>query len=395
MTPDVTFDQLLLDATEQFAAGNTLAARARVDKALSRKPGEPRALSLLANILAAQKDHAAATAVFKQLLLQFPNEPALHFKLGCEYFAQGDIHLGYAEVEQAVLADPSNQEAVSFYQQVRKLLGLPMMGPVVPLSDALDELLAFIRDVLSTHAAASQTVMTPEGTVRRATSQFEAVDSPPTESAGDVQADEIPMQALPREEHSTDRLCLLDIQPGPHLVFTPECVKIPVNGSWFVREKLVLCWHMGLNIEPAQERFHGQFTDRRITSPVTGDLLHCQGQGVLVLVPSEKQLFLGFNLLDSPLYVMEEHVVAFSGDLRWENGWLRADNRKLPLISFRGSGSVILQLTGRLYSVPLPEEEYLIASVERLVGWDGHVVAQYSHSHFIQVAGSGSLLLES
>lgn len=395
MTTDVTFDQLLLDATEQFAAGNTLAARAWVDKALSRKPGEPRALSLLANILVAQKDHASATAIFKQLLQQFPNEPVLHFKLGCEYFAQGDIHLGYAEVEQAVLADPSNQEAVSFYQQVRRMLGLPIMGPVVPLSDALAELLHFIRNVLDSATASPQAVMTPEGTVHRSTSQFDTV-IPQDRSVDEEQLfDDMPIAVPVREEHSTDRLCLLDIQPGPHLVFTPECVKIPVNGSWFVREKLILCWHMGLNIEPAQERYQGQFTNRRISSPIMGDLLHCQGQGVLVLVPSEKQLFLGFNLLDSPLYVMEEHVVAFSGDLRWENGWLRVENQKIPLISFRGSGSVILQLTGRLYSVPLPEEEYLIASVERLVGWDGHVVAQYSHSHFIQVAGSGSLLLES
>ncbi len=395
MASDVTFDQLLLDATEQFAAGNIVGARARVDKALARRPGEPRALSLLANILVAQKDHASATAIFKQLLQQFPNEPALHFKLGCEYFAQGDIHLGYAEVEQAVLADPSNQEAVSFYQQVRRLLGLPMVGPAAPLSEALSDLLAFVRQVLSSHAASSQSVMTPEGSMRRATSQFESVSMEEPQPSVQADADDIPMDASPREGHSTDRLCLLDIQPGPHLVFTPECVKIPVNGSWFVREKLILCWHMGLNIEPAQERFHGQATERRISSPVMGDLLHCQGQGVVVIVPSEKHLFLGFNLLDSPLYVMEERIVAFSGDLRWENGWLRAADRKIPLISFRGSGSVILQLPGRMYSVPLPEEEYLIASVDRLVGWDGHVVAQYSHSHFIQVAGSGSLLLES
>ena len=394
MTPDVTFDQLLLDATELYVAGNIVGARTRIDKALSRHPGEPRALSLLANILVAQRDHASATAIFKQLLMQFPGEPALHFKLGCEYFAQGDIHLGYAEVEQAVLSDPSNQEAVSFYQQVRKMLGLPMIGSVVDLSPELTDLLSSVRAVLAAHPA-TQTPVLNEEPAPEPVDEGMMIDADLTPMPGSEVTPGPVARSTQRDCRVTDRLCVLDIHPGPHLVFTPECVKIPVNGSWFVREKLVLCWHMGLSIVPAQERFRGQSTERRISSEITGDLVECQGHGVVSLVPTEKCMFMGFNLEDSPLYIMEERVVAFAGDLKWENGWLRGEAHKVPLISFRGRGSVIIQLPGRLYSVPLPEEEYLIASIDRLVGWDGYVVAQYSHSSFIQVAGSGSLLLQS
>ncbi len=394
MTPDVTFDQLLLDATELYVAGNIVGARTRIDKALARHPGEPRALSLLANILVAQRDHASATAIFKQLLLQFPGEPALHFKLGCEYFAQGDIHLGYAEVEQAVLSDPSNQEAVSFYQQVRKMLGLPMIGNVVDLSPELNDLLSSVRAVLSAHPATQTPVLNEEPAPEPADEGM-MIDQDLTPMPGGEITPSPIARVTQRDSRATDRLCVLDIHPGPHLVFTPECVKIPVNGSWFVREKLVLCWHMGLSIVPAQERFRGQSTERKISSEITGDLVECQGRGVVSLVPTEKCMFMGFNLEDSPLYIMEERVVAFAGDLKWENGWLRGEAHKVPLISFRGRGSVIIQLPGRLYSVPLPEEEYLIASIDRLVGWDGYVVAQYSHSSFIQVAGSGSLLLQS
>ncbi|MBU1241933.1 AIM24 family protein [Myxococcota bacterium] len=394
MTPDVTFDQLLLDATELYVAGNIVGARTRIDKALARHPGEPRALSLLANILVAQRDHASATAIFKQLLMQFPGEPALHFKLGCEYFAQGDIHLGYAEVEQAVLSDPSNQEAVSFYQQVRRMLGLPMIGNVVDLSPELNELLSSVRSVLATHPATQTPVLNEEPEPEHVDEGM-MIDEDMTPMPGSELTPSPVSRVTQRDSRATDRLCVLDIHPGPHLVFTPECVKIPVNGSWFVREKLVLCWHMGLSIVPAQERFRGQAGDRKITSEVTGDLVECQGRGVVSLVPTEKCMFMGFNLEDSPLYIMEERVVAFAGELKWENGWLRGESHKVPLISFRGRGSVIIQLPGRLYSVPLPEEEYLIASIDRLVGWDGYVVAQYSHSSFIQVAGSGSLLLQS
>jgi hypothetical protein len=394
MTPDVTFDQLLLDATELYVAGNIVGARTRIDKALSRHPGEPRALSLLANILVAQRDHASATAIFKQLLMQFPGEPALHFKLGCEYFAQGDIHLGYAEVEQAVLSDPSNQEAVSFYQQVRKMLGLPMIGSVVDLSPELTDLLSSVRAVLAAHPA-TQTPVLNEEPAPEPVAEGMMIDADLTPMPGSEVTPGPVARSTQRDCRVTDRLCVLDIHPGPHLVFTPECVKIPVNGSWFVREKLVLCWHMGLSIVPAQERFRGQSTERRISSEITGDLVECQGHGVVSLVPTEKCMFMGFNLEDSPLYIMEERVVAFAGDLKWENGWLRGEAHKVPLISFRGRGSVIIQLPGRLYSVPLPEEEYLIASIDRLVGWDGYVVAQYSHSSFNQVAGSGSLLLQS
>ncbi len=398
MMSDVTFDQLLLEATELFVQGNIVGARARLEKALARQPDEPRALSLLANILVTQKDHAGATAIFKQLLTQFPGEPALHFKLGCEYFAQGDIHLGYAEVEQAVLSDPSNQEAVSFYQQVRRLLGLPMIGHVSELSSELKDLLEVLRKVLLAHPAPGTPVHSepePEPSTRRVTSSHEIIaDEDATPPPGEDTPGPV-AHTTHRDNRITDRLCVLDIHPGPHLVFTPQCIKIPVDGSWFVWEKLVLCWHMGLSITPTQERYRGQFTERKITSDLTGDLVECSGTGVVALVPSEKCLFIGFTLEDSPLYVMEERVVAFTGNLRWENGWLRGQKERVPLISFRGRGQVILQLPGRMYSIPLPEEEYLIASMDRLVGWDGHVVAQYSHGSFIQVAGSGSLLLQS
>nr|MDA3864470.1 hypothetical protein [Deltaproteobacteria bacterium] len=90
MSKDVTFDKLLLEASQYLFQNDLINSRAKINKALSRKPNEPKALALLATILSCLDDRAGAVAIYRVLLSNFPDEPALHFKLGCEYLMLGD-----------------------------------------------------------------------------------------------------------------------------------------------------------------------------------------------------------------------------------------------------------------------------------------------------------------
>jgi Mitochondrial biogenesis AIM24/Tetratricopeptide repeat len=122
MSTDVTFDKLLLEASDLLFQGNVVSARSKINKALSRKPGEPRALTLLANILTALKDHAGAIAIYSQLLREFSEEPALHLKLGAEYLSYGDLKMGVTEVEFAIGYAPENTILIDFYEAILDVL---------------------------------------------------------------------------------------------------------------------------------------------------------------------------------------------------------------------------------------------------------------------------------
>ena len=124
MGTDVTFDRLLLESTDLLFQGDLVKAQAKINKALARKSGEPRALGILAGILSAQEDHAGAAAIYRNLLGQFGDEPTLHFKLAMECFALGDLNVGYEEISEAVACDPDNPLLQKFKKHVAQAMGL-------------------------------------------------------------------------------------------------------------------------------------------------------------------------------------------------------------------------------------------------------------------------------
>ncbi|MBU1241492.1 hypothetical protein KJ865_17400, partial [Myxococcota bacterium] len=124
MGTDVTFDKLLLEAADLLFQGDLVKAQAKINRALARKSGEPRALGILAGILSAQEDHAGAAAIYRNLLQQFGDEPTLHFKLALECFALGDLNVGYEEISEAVMCDPDNPLLQKFKKHVAQAMGL-------------------------------------------------------------------------------------------------------------------------------------------------------------------------------------------------------------------------------------------------------------------------------
>ncbi|MBN2723902.1 MAG: AIM24 family protein [Deltaproteobacteria bacterium] len=408
MSMDVTFDKLLLEATDLLFQGDLARSRAKIDKALARKPGEPRALTLLANNLNAQSDHAGASAVYAQLLREFPDEPALHFMQGCEYLHMGELNIGFEEIAQASGLEPQDEKWSTFKALLGQELGIMQSTDISEddLEPDLVELFNKVKDYARESSVSdSESVKfdtgnnqerefflnTPDGDVlvRHMESGF---DWPVSDTSSQTvhQTEFFPE---PPERQQQPDVFEINMNTYGSFAFSPSFLKLPLESTWYLRENNLLCWFMDFNFSLATQRYRGQVTQNPVSDSVLGRLLECRGRGSVILQPLPDCRFFGFDIDNTPLYIREELIVSFQGNLKWENGWLRGEDQKLAMISFRGRGKVFVQLKGPLYSVEMPDEELILAPIDRLVGWDGYVVAQYQTTGTIHAAGKGHILL--
>ena len=78
-------EDLLQQAREKLASGDTAAARALIDRILAANPGDPLARSDLARILKGQGDYAGAIAADKIAIATAPDIPDLYYNVACYY----------------------------------------------------------------------------------------------------------------------------------------------------------------------------------------------------------------------------------------------------------------------------------------------------------------------
>jgi len=127
-----------------------------------------------------------------------------------------------------------------------------------------------------------------------------------------------------------------------------------------------------LGYEPAMRRSRGHNTDEPFD--YGGSQVHAIiGHGYLIAVPG-KHSFRAISLDDDILYLREDLVFAFETSLRWENGNVPGLRGKLPIVQFRGDGTLALRLLRPLVRVKLPAQGVVFADAERLAGWIGRVI---------------------
>ena len=127
-----------------------------------------------------------------------------------------------------------------------------------------------------------------------------------------------------------------------------------------------------LSYELATRRSRGHNTDEAFDHG--GSQLHAvTGRGYLIAVPG-KHAFSAVTLDDDILYLREDLVFAFQASLRWENGNVPGLRGKLPVVQFRGDGSLALRLVRPLVRVKLPAQGLVFIDAVRLAGWIGRVI---------------------
>ncbi len=127
-----------------------------------------------------------------------------------------------------------------------------------------------------------------------------------------------------------------------------------------------------LGYELAMRRSRGHNTEEAFD--YGGSQVHAViGHGYLIAVPG-KHSFRALSLDDDILYLREDLVFAFETSLRWENGNVPGLRGKLPIVQFRGDGTLALRLLRPLVRVKLPAQGVVFIDAERLAGWIGRVI---------------------
>jgi len=127
-----------------------------------------------------------------------------------------------------------------------------------------------------------------------------------------------------------------------------------------------------LGYELAMRRSRGHNTEEPFD--YGGSQVHAViGRGYLIAVPG-KYSFRAISLDDDILYLREDLVFAFETSLRWENGNVPGLRGKLPIVQFRGDGTLALRVLRPLVRVKLPAQGVVFIDAERLAGWIGRVI---------------------
>jgi uncharacterized protein (AIM24 family) len=148
-----------------------------------------------------------------------------------------------------------------------------------------------------------------------------------------------------------------------------------------------------LAFTPAQRRVRG----RAVPEPMGGadPFQQVQGQGAVLSLAGDAR-FVPLLLHDDIVYVREEAVYAFNGELYWESGRIPGLGDRHPLLQFRGRGGLVLRVRGALSHLKLERGQTLGIDAAALFGWVGRVVPHAmvgGEGRAIGCTGEGVLLL--
>ena len=176
----------------------------------------------------------------------------------------------------------------------------------------------------------------------------------------------------PLTDLATDELLRPDDGSDPFEISPSGALIIRVTDKVLTRLDGVHITGGDLLYDVAMRRSRGHQTEERFD--FGGTPLHTvSGHGYLIAVPG-KRVFSAVTLDDDILYLREDLVFAFETTLRWESGNVPGMRGKLPVVQFRGDGSVAVRLTRPLVRIKLPPSGVVFVDANRLAGWIGRVI---------------------
>jgi hypothetical protein len=155
---------------------------------------------------------------------------------------------------------------------------------------------------------------------------------------------------------------------GPTLPVGP--LRLSVADEIHVRRDAVLAGSGALEWQPAFRRTQG----RRGTEPLGTDaapFFRLTGAGE-VWVAGTRARWLPVALAEDVLYVREDRVLAFDGQVSWEAGTVPGVG--VRMLQFRGRGTVALELEEAPLAIKVTEDRPTLLAGGRLVGWVGRLV---------------------
>jgi uncharacterized protein (AIM24 family) len=204
----------------------------------------------------------------------------------------------------------------------------------------------------------------------------------------------------PLSDLATDELLRPDDGTDPFEISSSGALIIRVTDRVLTRLDGVHVTGGDLQYELAMRRSRGHATEEKFD--YGGTPLHAvSGHGYLVAVPG-KLAFSAVTLDDDILYLREDLVFAFESTLRWESGNVPGLRGKLPVVQFRGDGSLAVRLARPLVRVKLSSSSVLFVDADRLAGWIGRVIPRAvvppaggpMGARCVECTGEGIVLIE-
>jgi uncharacterized protein (AIM24 family) len=148
-----------------------------------------------------------------------------------------------------------------------------------------------------------------------------------------------------------------------------EALRLGVGDEAFVRAGAALA-AAGVRFEPAFRRMQGRASDVPLAAGGV-PFFRLVGPGD-VWVAGAPGRWQAVSLDDDILYVREDRVLAFDGQVSWEAGAVPGDG--LRMLQFRGRGCVVLRLDALPVAVKVTEDRPAFVGRAHLLGWVGRLV---------------------
>jgi uncharacterized protein (AIM24 family) len=428
-----------LSAASDLVAADKLAdAEREILIALGMAPKDVQALNLLALVRYKLGRLAEAQATYREIAGAAPGDASARRNLGLVALKLGRLEEALPELEMAVRLAPGDERAWSYlgYAYAKK-------GEVVEAAAAFrrakqDALASELEHAATVrrpptpsfhfgHVAALQRTGTGEWAREPASPPAPPAPSAPppvraaeaAESHGPVAlAPPLPplSSAEPAPREIREPLAETVEPPGKPVEASPVSLlgfvlsrlgqspapaapvgplRLTIADEVHVRADAVLAGAGALEWQLASRRAQG----RRGTEPLgegAGRFFRLTGSGD-VWIAGAAERWLPVALTDDVLYVREDRVLAFDGQVSWEAGTVPGAG--LRMLQFRGRGTVALDLDRAPLAIKVTEERPALLSGARLVGWVGRLVpygARLDEGAPFQLAcqGEGVVLLD-
>jgi uncharacterized protein (AIM24 family) len=349
------FARHLRRAGELIGAQRLPEGELEILKSLALSPRDLRALKLLALVRFKLGRLAEAREVYRTAHEVAPEDPAVRLNLGLIALKLDWFEEAISELESATRLAPEDQRAWSY------------LGYAYARTGAKARAAAAFRKAGQQEVALEIERATPQGALAAAL----APELPARTQEGPVAS---PAE-IATEQTSAAGYAFSHLYSESAARTREGVLRLSVIGETHVRQSALLAAAGEVRIEEARRRRRGRMTDELLGS--LDDLfVRCLGEGEMWLtIPPRGRGLVALTLDQDVLYLREERVVAFDGEVVWESGRVPWDG--LPLLQFRGTGRVVADAgRGDVVALRVPEGRPMTVARGRLIGWLGRVVVQ-------------------
>jgi tetratricopeptide (TPR) repeat protein len=349
------FARHLRRAGELIGAQRLPEGELEILKALGLSPRDLRALKLLALVRFKLGRLAEAREVYRTAHEVAPEDPAVRLNLGLIALKLDWFEEAISELESATRLAPEDQRAWSYLGYAYARTGAKARAAAA-FRRAGQEEVALEIERAAPQGALAAALAAETGSARTAEG--------PVASPTEIGTEQTSAAGYAFSHLYNDGTRTRD-----------GVLRLSVIGEAHVRQSALLAAAGEVRIEEARRRRRGRLTDELLGS--LDDLfVRCLGDGEMWLtIPPRGRGLVALTMDQDVLYLREERVVAFDGEVVWESGRVPWDG--LPLLQFRGTGRVVADAgRGDVVALRVPEGRSLTVARGRLIGWLGRVVVQ-------------------